>query len=60
MDSGPIILQKRVDVEPDDTPQTLEERILKKEHEALPEALKLIAEGRVKVVGNEAIVSGIY
>lgn len=44
MDSGPIIVQKRVDVLKDDTPETLAERILKQEHIAYPEAVRIIAE----------------
>lgn len=48
VDSGPIILQKVVPVLPDDTRQSLKERILEQEHVALIEALQLIANGQVK------------
>jgi phosphoribosylglycinamide formyltransferase-1 len=51
-DSGPIILQKTVPVYGDDTAKDLQGRILEMEHKALPEAVKLIAEGKVKVNGR--------
>lgn len=44
LDSGEIIVQKEVDVMPDDTPESLAARVLNKEHEAYPEALRIIAE----------------
>ena len=43
LDSGPIILQKRVSVFVDDTPDTLAARILEQEHIAYPEAIKMVA-----------------
>lgn len=43
LDSGQIIIQKRVPILENDTPQTLEERVLKQEHIAYPEAIKLVA-----------------
>ncbi len=42
MDSGEIILQKKVKVLPEDTKETLAARILEQEHKAYPEALKII------------------
>ena len=52
-DEGPIILQKAVDVLPDDTPETLQKRIMKEcEQVILPEAINLIAEGKIEVVNN--------
>lgn len=48
VDSGPIILQKTVAVEPLDTKEDLRKRILEQEHVAFVEALELIARGRVK------------
>jgi phosphoribosylglycinamide formyltransferase-1 len=48
MDSGPIILQGRVPIEPGDTEATLSARVLAVEHRIYPEALRLVAEGRVK------------
>jgi len=52
VDAGPIILQRAVPVHEDDTEETLAERILAEEHIALPEAVRLIAEGRVVVEGR--------
>jgi len=45
MDEGPIILQARVPVLPDDTPETLAERVLVEEHRIYPEALAMVARG---------------
>ena len=52
-DEGPIILQKAVDVLPDDTPETLQQRIMKEcEQVILPKAIQLIADGKIEVVNN--------
>ncbi len=51
-DSGPIILQKTVEVKDDDTPDTLNLRVFDAECVAYPEAIELLAEGRVKVQGH--------
>lgn len=56
-DSGPIILQKVVPVLDDDTEDTLAERILVQEHIAMPEALKLWAEGKLEIVGRKVKVN---
>jgi len=53
-DSGPIILQKAVRVEDDDTPETLQLRVMQEaEREILPEAVRLYSEGRLKVEGRK-------
>jgi phosphoribosylglycinamide formyltransferase 1 len=52
-DHGPMILQKPVPVLEDDTPETLAARVFAAECEAYPEALQLIAEGRVKLEGRK-------
>jgi len=52
VDTGPIILQAVVPVEDDDTVETLAARILEQEHRILPEALQLIAEGRLVTEGR--------
>lgn len=44
MDSGPVIVQERVQVLPEDTPETLAARVLEQEHIAYPEAVRIIAE----------------
>lgn len=53
-DTGPILLQKTVPVLDSDTPATLHARIQEQEHVAFPEALQLLAEGRVRVEGRVA------
>lgn len=56
VDTGPIILQAAVPVEPDDTEETLAARILVEEHRLYPEAVRLIASGRVRIVGRRVCV----
>ena len=52
-DTGPIILQKAVEVHPDDTPKTLQQRVMEQaEWKILPQAVRLIAQGRVSVAGG--------
>lgn len=49
-DTGPIILQKSVEVNPDDTPETLQKRVMEEaEWTILPEAIRLIAEDQIIV-----------
>lgn len=57
-DSGPIIVQRAVPVEPGDTPETLHARIQVQEHLAYPEALRLLAAGRLTIVGRRVLVDG--
>jgi phosphoribosylglycinamide formyltransferase-1 len=49
-DHGPIILQRVVEVNDDDTAETLQQRVFEQECEAYPEAIRLFAEGQLKVV----------
>lgn len=52
-DSGPIIMQKAVEVCPEDTPETLQRRVMEQgEWVILPEAIRLFAQGRLKVDGR--------
>ena len=51
-DSGPIIVQRTVPVMEDDTPETLHARIQVEEHIAYPEALRLLAAGRLRIEGR--------
>lgn len=47
-DTGPILLQKAVDVEPEDTPETLQRRVMEQaEWVILPEAINMIANGHI-------------
>lgn len=55
-DTGPIILQRTVPVQEDDTPETLAARVFKVECQALPEAISLYAEGRLKIDGRRVRV----
>lgn len=52
VDLGPIIIQIPVMVREDDTPESLSERVLKREHRAYPRAIKLFAEGRLRIEGR--------
>ena len=53
-DTGPIILQKAVNVEPGDTPEILQRRVMEQaEWQLLPKAIDLIANGRVRVEDNK-------
>ena len=51
-DTGPIILQKAVEVCEGDTPNTLNDRVFAAECQAYPEAIELLAQGRVSVKGR--------
>ena len=58
VDGGPVIVQAAVPVLPEDTEETLSERILKFEHRILPQTVQWFAEGRVKVDGRKVVVEG--
>ena len=57
VDSGPIIVQAAVPVEPGDTEDSLAARVLAVEHRLYPEAIRLFAEGRLAVVGRRVVVT---
>lgn len=57
-DEGPIVVQAAVPVLPDDTEELLAARVLAAEHKIYPLALRLVAEGRVRVEGPRAVISG--
>lgn len=53
-DTGPIILQKPVMVDPSDTPETLQKRVMMEaEWQLLPKAIDLFANGKIQVVDNK-------
>ena len=52
-DEGPIVAQERVEVAPEDTPESLAARVLEVEHRFYPEVIRWFAEGRVDVAGDE-------
>ena len=57
VDSGPILLQECVPVEPGDTAETLHARIQAVEHRLLPEAVLLLLDGRVHVEGRKVMIA---
>lgn len=56
IDTGPIILQEPVPIMDDDTPETLHRRIQEKEHILFPKAIKLFAEGKLKIRGRKVLI----
>ena len=58
-DAGPIVLQKAVYVKEDDTPETLQKRIMEEaEWKILPEAVRLFCDGRISVKNNKVYIKG--
>ena len=56
-DTGPIILQKAVEVKQGDSPKELQQRVMEEaEWKILPQAIDLIANGRVKVIDNKTVI----
>jgi phosphoribosylglycinamide formyltransferase-1 len=55
VDTGPIIIQKAVEVRDDDTEESLSARILEKEHQAYPEAVDLLTRGRLALRGRRVV-----
>lgn len=55
LDAGPIILQRAVPVERDDTPETLAARILEVEHQIYPEAIGIVLKGSWRIEGRRVI-----
>lgn len=53
-DAGPIIMQKAIDINNNDTPETLQKRVMEQcEWVILPRAVSLFCEGRIKIIGNK-------
>jgi phosphoribosylglycinamide formyltransferase-1 len=59
MDAGPIIAQGAVSVRPGETEQSLAARVLAVEHRLYPQALKWVAEGRVRVADGRCLIDGV-
>ena len=58
-DTGPILLQKAVEVEAGDTPQVLQRRVMEQaEWKILPRAIDLIANGKVTVTDGKTVITG--
>lgn len=58
MDEGPIVAQAAVAVHPGDTEETLAARVLEAEHKLYPLALRLVAEGRTRIVEERVLIDG--
>jgi phosphoribosylglycinamide formyltransferase-1 len=56
VDTGPIILQAVVPIHGNDTEEDLLDRIHKEEHRIYPEAIRLFAEGRLRIEGRRVFV----
>ena len=56
VDTGPIIIQRVVPVLQDDDEESLSQRILVEEHKAYPEAVRLFAEGRLRIEGRRVFI----
>ena len=56
VDTGPVIIQAVVKVNYNDTEKTLSKRILVKEHQMYPEAIRLFAEKKIRIVGRRTII----
>ena len=58
LDGGPVILQARVPVEIDDTPESLARRVHQQEHRIYPQVIEWIARGHLELAGNRVLVDG--
>ncbi len=58
IDEGPIIIQAAVPVLPDDDAESLAARVLAAEHRIYPAALRILAEGRARVIGERVVIEG--
>ncbi|MBC8500087.1 MAG: phosphoribosylglycinamide formyltransferase [Candidatus Atribacteria bacterium] len=56
VDSGPIVLQRALEVKDDDTEESLAERILKEEHQIYPRAIQLFSQGRLMIKGRRVFI----
>jgi phosphoribosylglycinamide formyltransferase-1 len=58
LDAGPIVLQATVPARDDDTEETLSARILVEEHRIYSEAVRIVLEGKYKIVGRRVVRAG--
>jgi phosphoribosylglycinamide formyltransferase-1 len=56
VDGGPLVLQARVPVQDDDTPETLAARVLEQEHQIFPQAIRWFAEGRLRMQCDKVLL----
>ena len=59
LDEGPIVLQEAVRVLDSDTEESLSERILAAEHRIYPAAVRLVLEGRYKIMGRRVVTEAV-
>lgn len=59
VDTGPIIIQAVVPAYPEDTEETLKERILRLEHKIYPKAISLFAQGRLSISGRKVFIKDL-
>jgi phosphoribosylglycinamide formyltransferase-1 len=59
MDSGPIVAQAAVPIRDDDTADALAARVLAVEHQIYPVALRLVAQGRVRIEERRCRIDGV-
>lgn len=57
VDTGPIILQAVVKIKDGDTEEIISKKILKQEHKIYPKAVKLVAKGKIMIVGRKTVIS---
>lgn len=57
VDTGPIILQAVVKIKDGDTEENISKKILKQEHRIYPKAVKLVAKGKIMIVGRKTVIS---
>ena len=58
LDGGPVILQAPVIIKIEDTVESLAARVLKREHQIFPQAIRWFAEGRLNLKDNQAVFDG--
>ena len=58
VDSGPIIMQASVEINDDETEESLSEKILFHEHKILPKALQLMCSNRLSIEGRQVTING--
>lgn len=58
LDGGPVIIQARIPVRPNDTASTLSARIQRQEHRIYPQAIEWFAQGRIELRGDQVWMDG--
>ncbi|MGD2083463.1 MAG: phosphoribosylglycinamide formyltransferase [Chromatiales bacterium] len=58
LDGGPVVLQARVPVHPQDDPERLAARVLEREHQIYPEVIRWLAQGRLRMENGQVVLDG--